>query len=372
MKTHPLKPSRGSFTGLALAAVLTCLSTTTSAGSSLHLWYNDIGAAGDILINKVYVASTGPTTSYKTLGWNQGVEAGGYAGIQDHPSYGHTIIYLLWTPSNDQPITSIYAEPYALVESFDGKGTGMHIFTQPNLGGAGWNLGQWYTLLTRCWDYDSHTYFGLWFNNAATGVWKQIVTFDYPMTVRFNYRAVAFLENWSGQYLGYTRQMRTRNGWKRNGNGAWVAFTQGAFNVGTTGGVIDDAFYMESGLNSAPNITADNRVQTLTAPTPTPDIAIGQLSSASASYYRQTKTVTIAWIPNETTGPQFSYRIEIFNNAAFTGNPLITRTDLAPHLRSQAINVSSLAKNKTYYVRVRITDILDRASNYATTSFYRN
>ncbi len=102
------------------------------------------------------------------------------------------------------------------------------------------------------------------------------------------------------------------------------------------------------------------------------DFAVGQLISASASYQAPTKTVTITWLPNETTGPQFSYRIEIFNNAGFTGNPLITRTDIAPHVRSQAINVSSLRKHRTYYVRVRITDILDRNSNYATTSFYRS
>jgi hypothetical protein len=166
--------------------------------------------------------------------------------------------------------------------------------------------------------------------------------------------------------------MRTHHGWKRNGDGSWTAFTRGTFDVGTTGGVIDDYFYMESGPNSVPNITADNRVQYLTAPTPTPDIPVGQLTSASASYNRQAKTVTIAWTPDAATGPQFSYKIEIFNNAGFTGNPLITKTDIAPHLRSQVINVSSLPKNKTYYVRVRITDILDRASNYATTSFYRN
>ncbi len=372
MKTHSLKPSCGSITGLALAAVLTCLSATAAAGPSLHLWYNDIGAAGDILINDVYVAATGPTTSYETLGWNQGAEAGGYTGIQDHPSYGHLIIYLLWAPSNGQPITPVYAEPYALVEPFGGEGTGMHILTQPNLGGTGWNLGQWYTLLTRCWDYNSHTYFGLWLNNAATGAWKQIVTFDYPMTVHFNYRAVAFLENWSGRYLAYNRQMRTRNGWKRNGNGSWIPFTQGTFDVGTTGGVIDDYYSMEMGPSAVPNITADNRIQTLNAPTQTPAIAVGQLTSASAVYTQPTQTVTVAWIPNETTGPQFSYKIEIFNNAAFTGNPSITKTDIAPHIRSQAINVSSLPKNKTYYVRVRITDILDRTSNYATTSFYRN
>ncbi len=371
MKTHPLKPSRFSLTGLALAAVLTCLSATVSA-ASLHLWYNDSRVAGDILINDVYVASTGPTTYYETLGWNQGAEAGGYTGIQDHPSYGHLIIYSLWAPSNGQAITSVYAEPNAIVEPFGGEGTGMHILTQPNLGGSNWNLGQWYTLLTRCWDYNSHTYFGLWLNDTVTGVWKQIVTFNYPMTVRFNLGATAFLENWSGQYLNYTRHMRTHHGWKRNGDGSWTAFTRGTFDVGTTGGVIDDYFYMESGPNSVPNITADNRVQYLTAPTPTPDIPVGQLTSASASYNRQAKTVTIAWTPDAATGPQFSYKIEIFNNAGFTGNSLITKTDIAPHIRSQAINVSSLPKNKTYYVRVRITDILDRASNYATTSFYRN
>ena len=199
------------------------------------------------------------------------------------------------------------------------------------------------------------------------------MTFDYPMAVRFNYRATAFLENWSGQSLNYTRQMRTRNGWKRYSAGSWGPFTQGTFDVGTTGGVMDDAYYyMETGPNSAPNITANNRIQTLNAPTQSPEITVGQLTGASASYSKGTQKVTVAWTPNATTGPQFSYRIEIFNNPSFTGSALITSTDIAPHLRSKAISVSSLPKNKTYYVRVRMTDILDRASNFATTSFYRN
>ena len=221
-----------------------------------HIWYNDYGT-GDMMLNDVYIEATGSTTYYETLAWNQGGMAGGYLGIQDTPYNGHIFIFALWDPTDTVKVTEFpYHETGAVVERFGGEGTGSHFLSMPKKGGSSWTLQTWNTLATRCWDYGNHTYFGMWLYNQTH--WKQLVTMDYPWkSVRFDWGAQSFLENYVGGDLGTFRKMRTKNGWKRYSNGNWKPFTSGAFDTGLSGvqgGTVDDYFFMatQAGLNATP------------------------------------------------------------------------------------------------------------------------
>ncbi len=350
-----------------------------------HLWYNDTGAVGDILISDVMVDSTAPTTYYETLGWNQGIDGGGYTGIQDSPTLGKIFIHSLWNASTGGSISNVYAETDALVEPFGGEGEGMHILTRPNYKppqkgasctrpetGSSWSLNNWYTILTRAWPYKDKTYYGLWVKDNSAGTWRHIVTWAFPQISQgFKCCTMAFLENWSGGNQGMKRKMNTRNIWKHYSSGLWSTLNQGTFDQNTRGGVINNAFFMETGPQSPPNITSANQTQSISTPGSKPNITPGEITSAYINYSSSTNSITASWTIDAKKGPQFSFLIEIFDNSSFTGTPLITSKDTIPHIRSNIINVSSLPTKKTYYVRFSITDVIDQKSKYGTSNFYK-
>lgn len=332
------------------------------------------------------VDSTAPTTYYEVLGWNNGQDGGGYTGIQDHPNLGHIFIHALWNPSTGGTISNVYAEVNALVEPFGGEGEGMHILTRPKIKvtsmgcgqpppevGSSWDLNKWYTILTRNWDYQGSTYYGVWIKDQSAGTWRPMVTWRFPQrNQHFNCCSNSFLENWSGGSLELKRRMYTKNGWKHYTSGNWIFFNQGAFDFNTIGGVKNNAFYMETDPKVAPNIFPANSMQNISAPGSGPNITTGQPMELSSFYNSSLKTVTISWKTDKTKAPQFSYLIEIFDNSNLSGTPIINFSDTAPHLRSSTINVSSLAPNKTYYVRFSIADVINQKSKFLNTNFYKN
>jgi len=338
---------------------------------SQHIGYNDLGTCGNILVGDVMINSTIDDTYYEVHGWNQGANAGGYTGIQTNPM-GNDFIYSLWNPSNWTPagpnITLVYAETGAEVGPFGGEGTGMHFLSQPSKGGSSWKLNQWYTLFTRNWQNGKDTYFALWKLDQTAKAWTQLVTFSFPLARQcFSYGEISFLENYCGCNKTYTRFMFTKEMWKNYTTTGWQFLNHGSFDVNTTGGVIKNSYYMETGPNAIPNIHPSNSDQTV--PTPSyhlPQISTGQLSSCSLSY--SSDTLTVNWVVITSTAPQFSYQIQIFDNSVFRGSPLITESAVVAHIRTLAINISSLPKSKTYHVRVRINDIMNRLSNYVTSS----
>jgi len=332
-----------------------------------HIWYNEQSTTGDILINEVSIQNTAVNTYYETLGWNQGGLAGGYTGIQ-HTSNGNVFIYSLWDPSLTVQVTSVvYSEPNSVTERFGGEGTGYHFLTRPALGGTSWKLNTWYTLLTRCWNHGTHTYYGLWVFDSVN--WRYLVTIDYPYSgSRFNYGAMSFLENYAGTGLSLLRKMSTRNGWKRYSNGQWSAFTKGSFDKNSVGGVSGNNFYMatQSGL---PNTITTNTVQQVPSPsTTTPVYPALSVTSFSAVYDVSTQKVTISWVVDTTRSPQFSYSVNIYLEASTTS--ALTSADSAPQIRSVELNLQGLAMG-TYKVSLIVVDVFDVASSEQVRSFSR-
>ncbi|WP_242118127.1 DUF3472 domain-containing protein [Aestuariivivens sediminicola] len=188
--------------GLAIVCSAMTLSSQNRA-PSLYLNYQD-HSPGDIIMNTLRVKSPSPKyTYYCGLLWNGGQDAGGYCGMQEHPS-GRNFIFSLWDPiSTSDPITADYAHPDTDLATFGGEGTGLRSLNY----GIGWNTDQWYTLLTRVWtDHLNFSYFGFWIYNQNDVSWQHMVTMKYPVpNLRFNTTTSSFIEDWRGNgYLART------------------------------------------------------------------------------------------------------------------------------------------------------------------------
>ena len=129
-------------------------------------------------------------------------------------------------------------------------------FLTTNQYGNKWVTSNEYTLVTRCWDADQNTSFGLWIFNSV--YWDYLVTINYPYyRARFNNGTMAFMDNYESTQLTDLRKMVTHGGWKRSTSG-WNYFHQGTFNVAATGGVSNGTFYLESKLNLPTIINSAN------------------------------------------------------------------------------------------------------------------
>ncbi|XP_046558848.1 uncharacterized protein LOC124267904 [Haliotis rubra] len=195
---------------------------------SCHLVFDD-HRKGDILMHDVHVPGHGVTmyTYYCCMQWNTCLNGGGYCGIQEHPN-GQCYIFSIWDPmTTKEAITHVYKHPGTKVENFGGEGTGLKSMNFD----IGWKADQWYTLVTRRWDYKGHSYFGFWVRNHSADKWEHVVTMDFPVPdIWFQTNTKSFIEDWSGNGEKY-RRVHFQNGYKRRDDKSWHPFANAKFHV---------------------------------------------------------------------------------------------------------------------------------------------
>ncbi|XP_052771919.1 uncharacterized protein LOC128211301 [Mya arenaria] len=280
---------------------------------SVHLRYFDY-AAGDILTQDVYVPQTGLAcnTYYCCLQWNAGMNGGGYCGIQDHPR-GRNFIFSLWDPPpGEGAIRPIYEGPGTVCEPFGGEGTGMKSWNFS----LGWEPDHWFTLVTRRWGHDDHSYFGFWVYKHKALEWTHFVTLDYPMpNVCFDTTSCSFLEDWHGNG-NEVRRVHFQNGYKRNLNGGWMPFNEAGFSMVREAssrtfennfdtGVLDGMFFLQSGGSTKPSKTAVDSGTICRKITAKPDMRPICCSLTSVT------DTEITWEIPDGSIPQFQYIIYI-------------------------------------------------------------
>lgn len=339
------------------------------AAPSSHLYYSGGNANSDIWMNMVNIPTTSTYTYYSVMGWNGGIEGGGYCGIQDHPD-GKNFIFSIWDPSNSQPIVGAYAGPGTNIENFGGEGTGLKSWNFK----LGWKTGTWYTLITRVWQKNGHTFFGFWSQDQSTQIWTHLVTMDYPVAnVTFKGGNDAFIEDWIGSGVN-TRKVLFKDCWQRSTAGSWKLlkaasfssnsgdlYRNGIYDQAFNAGVESGAFFMQTGGSTTHSFSGRSTSLSITSSATAPTSTTGEITDFISAYNSVSKKVNVAWDVNSLKSPQHSYIYEVFNNANFTGNALIIVSDTIPQQRTLAANVASLA-NGTYYTRLRIRDIYDNIS----------
>jgi hypothetical protein len=337
------------------------------AAPSSHLVYNG-GFEGDIIINEVRVPINGEAmyTYYEALGW--GGKAGGYAGIQAHPK-AHNYIFSIWDhKEHTAPIKAVYHGPGTLTENFGGEGTGLKSWNFE----LGWDTDVWYTLVSRCWAVDDHTFYAYWVRSDKTKQWTHMITMDVAAKdAYFHGGNDSFIEDW----LETGKNARTtnlRNGWKRKLDGQWHAFgtakysvnswdlTEGkrSFNYKTNwnGGVSKDEtgeFYFMTAGGKDTKPTAENpSLHEIMRIEEKPNFAPIKITKAV-----QRKT-TIEWETDPTTLSQFSYTIAAYDNPECKGEPVKKIENIEPHQRSFETKATDL------YFRIQCTDILGNVSAF--------
>lgn len=361
---------------LSATAVLALSGLSSFAGEnaapSSHLVYNDANFDGDILINEVRVPKDGEArfTYYEALGWSG--KAGGYAGIQAHPK-AHNYIFSIWDhKEHTAPIRSVYRGPGTLTENFGGEGTGLKSWNFELM----WDTDVWYTLVSRCWAVDDHTYYGYWVQSQKTEEWTHMVTMDVAVKeAYFQGGNDSFIEDWleTGDKV---RTTHLRNGWKRKLNGEWHAFETARYSVNAwdlvegkrsynyrtnwNGGVSKDDsgeyYFMISGGSQTKPTTTNPSTHTIKRTEKKPGYAPIKILTAKSDLTTD-DNVTLSWEIDPKAAPQFGYTIIARGQG---GKEILKKQVHEAHTRSVTLDLPNDSKKLSFEIRCR--DIFDNES----------
>ena len=316
----------------------------------------------DTLVTRIMVDVTAPSTYFETQGWNAGSQGGGYCGLQDSGRKGKNYIFSLWDPiSGAGKPRVIFADARASVGRFTGEGSGIHYLNYR----LQWQKGRWYKLVTKVWNWNGHTLFGFWSDDEEARLWAEHAIFDFPVAgVLFSGSSGAFIEDWGGN--GERLRSAEYDACRHSRESGWTAALDALFSVNTgtrngryrnafNAGVREGHYYMQTGGNTAASAAPGSRLSGINRVSLTP-LAAGRIVSALASYDPRGGHLTVSWRTDAARPPQFSYKVDIFENAELAGDPLLSRSDSAPN--TTAVTWSGLPPGSQYYVRLVITDIL--------------
>jgi uncharacterized protein (TIGR03437 family) len=363
--------------GFATASDLTTIAPARAP--YLMLWFgatpSSFSSAADIEMVRLRATITTPFTYFAALAWNSGAPGGGYCGIQDASSgggsrcgpisSGRNYIFSLWDPPSGGESSVVYSNPSGSACHGTGEGgtVGYLNYAMP------WQLGAWYRLLVRAWNYGPNTYYALWSYDESAGIWTHHATLAYPAASVFMDGApAAFLEDWEGTGQN-VRAGEYNEAWKRSLSKQWVALGEATFAVNhdVTGngpyynsfdaGTRNGAFWMQSGGNTTPSIEPGAEFS-LPATSQVPALSVGNTLSANASYSSAASQLTVSWTSDPTVSPQFAYQVDVFDNPYWSGSPVFSQSDIAPHVRS--ITAKVVLPGTTYFVRVTTADIFDQ------------
>ena len=343
---------------------------------SCWLKYQD-NYAGDIIINTLKVKAPSPLyTYYCAMQWNAGMEGGGYCGLQEHPD-GRNFIFSIWDPiGSNEAITAAYMGAGTEVENFGGEGTGLKSWNFE----LGWETDHWYSTVSRAWNDNGHTMFGYWVYDESNTLWHHLVTMDFPVPgVRFQTRTGSFIEDWLGNGW-FTREIHHRDGWKRKtSNLSWTPLSGANFERvfpdpgcanyidNYDGGVTPGSHYfMKSGGTISP--VTNTSGATLALPTGLTNPGFPTGNAQNLVFVDTGDSLHLSWEVDDHKSPQFSWRIQVFDNPDFAGTPLVLQRDTLPHGRQTSVDLSSIG-NKNCYFQFYITDIFDQDSEMMTGSF---
>ncbi|PHD48546.1 chitin-binding protein, partial [Bacillus toyonensis] len=231
---------------------------------------------------------TAPYTYWAVHNWNQGGEAGGYAGFQQQSGFDEngkrTLHFAVWDPiSSKEAIKAEYVSPTSVASSFGGEGTGLKIQTTYD-----WKNYNWYRMTMRSWQENGHTKFGQWLKDVSKNQWKLIGIMDFPVpNVTFNYGQTLFQEDWLGNGQD-VREARVKNGYGRNiSDKKWTSWNtqsiegQEPLNNNWDGGATSEYLWFKAGGNSQSTIGA-GKTFTLNQPS---EPEIGKLDYDIKSIY---------------------------------------------------------------------------------------
>ena len=281
--------------------------------------------------------------------------SGYFYGGMTHQNANRTLVqYVCW------PASGGFAPYSQQIPTF--AGTNMVGYAQIGEGSSCAIKGYWPQFTTNLWsrfavrywlpaDGTPHLgYQGMWMKEPVSGNWYHVGTFLYPFAVAGVNGMSGWQENFSG-YSGDYLVDHARGYYHKSG--AWQSANQVQYTSAGYVYLINTNAASESAVG--PSYTSlYNVTKTLTLtgqpalPTFDPIVVGGSNATVLGTQ------LLVQWQMAPSSSPQLGYRVEVFNNPAYTGSPAVTFYDSDPETRQKLLNVAGIA---TPYVRLTISDI---------------
>ena len=288
--------------------------------------------------------------------------SGWYGGPVHDLGNNRTLVQYSFWPSS-------IAYPAGAVQRFVFAGTNMswHVsIGEGTVGGISgyWPLfqtNQWYRFVVRYWQPSDGTphvgYQGMWMKDPVTGNWHHQGTVQYA----FGATGVDGLSGFQENFVGSSAAHRAdyRNAYYHKG-GSWQParqFSSDGFNGNlelAEGGTAvfsqswgGDTSALPANLRGTSGlaVTAANQPA---APTFDPIVVANATASCIGTQ------LVVKWELPLTSSPQLSYKIEVFDNPAYTGAAAVTFSENDPDLRQKMLTIPAMASPAA---RLTITDI---------------
>ena len=225
------------------------------------------------------------------------------------------------------------------------------------------NSNLWTREVVRYWqpaDGTAHVgYQGMWMKDPTTGFWHHLGTFLYPFAVT----GVNGMSGWQENFTGYTGDYKVGHaGGYYHKSGVWsranqISCTSNGKTYSTT-----DATYGTTFLQSdvGPSFSAQyNNPNTVTLTDQPAAPTFDPIVVSSSSAITNGSQLLVQWQMPQTSSPQLSYKIEVFNNSGYTGSAAVTFIENEPEARQKLLDITGVA---TPYVRLTISDIFYNSS----------
>ena len=316
---------------------------------------------------------------YQSLSGADGASCFFYGGVvfadTNYPASGSPafILWSFWPPNGTaagQAVKPCYTAsdmwaPPHIGEGASGKAEGAWPLLQKN---------QWYRFAFRVWQPADGTphlaYVGQWLRDPATGNWYHLATMKIPFAATGINGLSGFLED-PARGNRMPRRADFRNvyyhmpgaedqGWRPANQ--FKPSTRKPTEKGTAGLLENDtAAFFET--CSGPDYTNYNvgpgsKSVTLTMTNQPPAAAFDPIVVEQASAAAADGQMIVQWKVPLTSSPQFAYRVEVFDNPACTGTPVVTFFEREPETREKLLSTPKLTSPG---VRLTVTDIFNNA-----------
>lgn len=380
----------------SFSLVIATLALWSATSTQVHAtWYGEnVENGSDIMMMDVSWPFWAEST-YSAI-WNFGTNPsglGGYGGFAkgipsidpNHlPNYDPVVqaafrpgsVWSFWGSNKDgEPVRVVASSEYTYPRQYVNEGA------SGALGADAWPFmrnGQWYTMMLRVWEpvdvpNPQYSYVGRWIKDIKAGQWHLygIVRLPVPAT-SFNGNN-GFLED-VGNSGRSVRSLYRRLGYCRK-DGQWRSSGTTTYNVDPKNGRYDNYWVvqikpegdheilcmelswnpmlMPQKLTGHPLEFGKQHKFTVKQPNQ-PALDKPQVVSVTAE--SNGRQVLVNWELAATSSPQFLYRIEVFDNAACRGVPLVVRQERMPTVRTVLLDAS--VANPV--VRFSMSDVFDQ------------
>ncbi len=322
-------------------------------------------SSSDIITIDWSPIQTAPYTYWAVHNWNQGGEAGGYAGFQQKTGFNasgvRSLHFSIWDPiSTNQAIKAEYLYKDSKASNFGGEGTGLKIETNYK-----WQNNQWYRMTMRCWQENGHTKYGQWMKDISSNRWYLVGIMDFPVANQsFGYGQTMFQEDYGGNGQD-VREARLKNGYGRQiSDKKWLSWStqsigEGSNNTNWDGGGNSEYVWMKAGGNSKSTI-GQGKDFTLNQPS-APQIDPILFNNKSVNY--KDGELNVQWQLSDNSSPQFNAKIDVYDS----NNTQVANISGIKAYEFNASKNITLDNGKNYYVKLTVTDLFDNTKTETLT-----